>query len=149
VFTALKIQVEPFWVVTPCSIKAGHHRFGESCCLHLHEVTAQQASTWIGLISHYSYLIPLWISHIQPILSQRLFQIYTFLVSLWIKIHVQVNRPPMYIYCFTVFTLCFWVSWLLHNWLRFSVWLYDWIINWLTSNLSNELAEIQDKESSW
>jgi hypothetical protein len=33
-FTA-KIQVEEFWVVTPCSVAIGYQRFGGLCCLHL------------------------------------------------------------------------------------------------------------------
>jgi len=34
-FTAVKIQVEVFWVVTPCSVVAGWQRFGGPCCRHL------------------------------------------------------------------------------------------------------------------
>jgi len=33
VFTAVKIQVEIFWVVTQCSVVAGYQRFGGPCCL--------------------------------------------------------------------------------------------------------------------
>jgi len=33
VFTAVKIHVEVFWVVTPCSFVVGYQRFGRSCCL--------------------------------------------------------------------------------------------------------------------
>jgi len=38
VFTAVKIQVEVFWVVTPCSVAVGHQRFGGGglCSLHLY-----------------------------------------------------------------------------------------------------------------
>jgi hypothetical protein len=32
---AVKIQVEVFWVVMPCSVVAGYQRFGGPCCLHL------------------------------------------------------------------------------------------------------------------
>jgi hypothetical protein len=32
------IQVEVFWVVTPCSVVVGYQRFGGPCCLHLHWV---------------------------------------------------------------------------------------------------------------
>jgi hypothetical protein len=35
-FTAAKIQVEVFWVVTPCSDVVGYQSFGVLCCLHLH-----------------------------------------------------------------------------------------------------------------
>jgi len=28
-------QVEVFWVVTPCSVVVGYHRFGGPCCCHL------------------------------------------------------------------------------------------------------------------
>jgi len=37
VFTAVKIQVEVFWVVTSCSVVVGYQRFGEPCCLHLED----------------------------------------------------------------------------------------------------------------
>jgi hypothetical protein len=30
-----KVQVEVFWVVTPCSVVVGYQRFGEVFCLHL------------------------------------------------------------------------------------------------------------------
>jgi hypothetical protein len=39
-FTAVKIQVEVFWVVTPCSVVVGGQHFGEPCCLLL------QTETW-------------------------------------------------------------------------------------------------------
>jgi len=35
VFTAVKIQVCVFWVVTPCGVAVEYRRFGGSCCLHL------------------------------------------------------------------------------------------------------------------
>jgi hypothetical protein len=35
IFTALKIQVEVFWVVMPYSVVVGHQHFREPCCLHL------------------------------------------------------------------------------------------------------------------
>jgi hypothetical protein len=35
-FTAMKIQVAVFWVVTPCNDVVGYQRFGEPCCLRLH-----------------------------------------------------------------------------------------------------------------
>jgi hypothetical protein len=31
VFTAVKIQVEVVWVVTPCGVAAGYHYFGRPC----------------------------------------------------------------------------------------------------------------------
>jgi hypothetical protein len=31
-FTAVKIQVEVFWIVTPCS-DVGYQRFGGPCCV--------------------------------------------------------------------------------------------------------------------
>jgi hypothetical protein len=34
-FTAVKIQVEVFRVVTPCSVVVGYQRFGGPYCLHL------------------------------------------------------------------------------------------------------------------
>jgi hypothetical protein len=36
VFKAEKIQVEVFWVVTPCRIAAGYQRFRCPCCIQLH-----------------------------------------------------------------------------------------------------------------
>jgi hypothetical protein len=36
VFTAVKVQVEVFWVVTPYSVVIGYHRFRGQCCLHIH-----------------------------------------------------------------------------------------------------------------
>jgi hypothetical protein len=35
VYTAVKVQVEVFWVVIPCSTAVGYQRFGRPCCLHL------------------------------------------------------------------------------------------------------------------
>jgi len=35
VFIAVKIRVEIFWVVAPCSVVVGYQRFGHPCCLHL------------------------------------------------------------------------------------------------------------------
>jgi hypothetical protein len=36
IFTAMKVQVEVFWVMTPCSVAVGCQRFGGTCCLHVH-----------------------------------------------------------------------------------------------------------------
>jgi hypothetical protein len=35
-FTLLTYQFDDFWVVTPCSVVLGCHRFRYPCCLHLH-----------------------------------------------------------------------------------------------------------------
>jgi hypothetical protein len=35
VFTAVKIEVEFFWLVTLCNVVLGYQRFGGPCCLHL------------------------------------------------------------------------------------------------------------------
>jgi hypothetical protein len=35
VFMMVKIQVEVFWVVTPCNVAVGYQCFGGSCCFHL------------------------------------------------------------------------------------------------------------------
>jgi len=45
-FTAVKIQFEVLWVVTPCSVVVGYRRFGRPCCLHVQCITAQKTSTW-------------------------------------------------------------------------------------------------------
>jgi hypothetical protein len=37
-FTAVMSRVEVFWVVTPCSVVVGYHRFRGPCCLHLRNV---------------------------------------------------------------------------------------------------------------
>jgi hypothetical protein len=34
-FMAVMLQVEVFWVVTPCSVVVGCQRFGGLCCFHL------------------------------------------------------------------------------------------------------------------
>jgi hypothetical protein len=40
VFTAVKIQVEVFWTMAPCSDMARYQRFRGICCIHLQgEVT--------------------------------------------------------------------------------------------------------------
>jgi hypothetical protein len=35
-FTAVKVQVEVFWVVTLCSVVVGYQHFRSWCCVHLH-----------------------------------------------------------------------------------------------------------------
>jgi hypothetical protein len=37
VFTVVKIEVEVFWVVTPCSAVAGYQHFRGPCCLLLQD----------------------------------------------------------------------------------------------------------------
>jgi len=52
VFTAVKAQVEVFWVVLPCSVVVGYQHFGWRCCLHLQdEVNGSEGrkDTYIGL----------------------------------------------------------------------------------------------------
>jgi hypothetical protein len=44
VFTAVKIQVEVFWVVTPCSVVVGYQCFRGPCCLHLHFTIKMEAA---------------------------------------------------------------------------------------------------------
>jgi hypothetical protein len=36
ILTAVKIQIEVFWVVTPCGVVVGCQCFGGPCCLCLH-----------------------------------------------------------------------------------------------------------------
>jgi len=38
-FAAVEIEVEVSWVVGPCSVMVGCHRFGRPCCLHFHGET--------------------------------------------------------------------------------------------------------------
>jgi hypothetical protein len=45
VFTAVKIQVEVFWFVMPCSDMVGYHRFGGQRCLHLHCIRTQNSTS--------------------------------------------------------------------------------------------------------
>jgi hypothetical protein len=63
IFTAVKIQIEVFWVVMTCSFVVGHQRFRGQCftvrwkqqdppkrrcpTIILHGVTTQKTSTWI------------------------------------------------------------------------------------------------------
>jgi hypothetical protein len=42
VFTAMKIQIEAFWVVTPCDDVVGYQHFRGPRCLHLEHYTASQ-----------------------------------------------------------------------------------------------------------
>jgi hypothetical protein len=35
VFTAVEIEVEVFWVVTPCNVVVGFQGFGGPFCLHI------------------------------------------------------------------------------------------------------------------
>jgi hypothetical protein len=42
VFTAVKIQVDVFWFVTPCSVVVGYQRFGGPSWLHLQVVTPRR-----------------------------------------------------------------------------------------------------------
>jgi len=35
VFTAVKIHIEVFWILTPRSVVVGYERFGGPCCIHL------------------------------------------------------------------------------------------------------------------
>jgi len=39
VFTAVKVHVEFFWVVTPCSVVVGYRCLGGPCCLRLHSAS--------------------------------------------------------------------------------------------------------------
>jgi hypothetical protein len=42
VFMAVKMQVEVFWVVMPCSYAAGYQCFRKPCCLHLYTEDGRQ-----------------------------------------------------------------------------------------------------------
>jgi len=44
-YLVICIQVDVFWVVTPCIAVVGHQRFGAPCYLHLQGVTTQKTST--------------------------------------------------------------------------------------------------------
>jgi len=53
VFTMVKIQVEVFWVVTPCSVVTGYQCFGGSCYFHLHFTLKMEAvKSSDTLVSH-------------------------------------------------------------------------------------------------
>jgi len=59
VFAAVKIQVEVFWVVTPCSVVVGNQRFGCPCCLHLHPQDEGSTDIWnLSIVSHYTVSQP-------------------------------------------------------------------------------------------
>jgi len=57
VFTAINIQVEVFWVVTPGSVMVGYWRFGGSCCLHFQGEEVKNGGNMIlrnvGILSHH------------------------------------------------------------------------------------------------
>jgi hypothetical protein len=47
VFTAVKIQAEIFWAVTPGTVVVEYQRFGGHCCLHLQgEDSGNMETTW-------------------------------------------------------------------------------------------------------
>jgi len=46
----MKIQVEVFWIVTPCTLVVGYQRFGDPCCLHFHG----EARTYETLVSYHN-----------------------------------------------------------------------------------------------
>jgi hypothetical protein len=49
VLKALKIEVEVFRIVTPCSVAVGYDHFGGPCCLH---VQNEAARSWERLVSY-------------------------------------------------------------------------------------------------
>jgi hypothetical protein len=53
----VKIQVEVFWVVTPCSVVVGYQCFGEPFCLHVQgEVTYEGDTTAMAAAIFQCYL---------------------------------------------------------------------------------------------
>jgi len=52
IFTAIKIQVSLFWIVTRCSDVVGYERFGGPFRLHLHPLGSDlnQRSVLVGFI---------------------------------------------------------------------------------------------------
>jgi len=40
------LQVEVFWVVTPCNVMTGYQRFRDPCCLHLHPEGEGNMDLW-------------------------------------------------------------------------------------------------------
>jgi hypothetical protein len=53
VFTAVKIEVEVFWIVPPCNDMVGYKRFGRPCCLHLHGEKMEAPRSVETLISYH------------------------------------------------------------------------------------------------
>jgi hypothetical protein len=51
-FTAVKIHVEVFCVVTPCGVPVGYRRFGGPCCFHLEGEEMMAAWTSETLVSY-------------------------------------------------------------------------------------------------
>jgi hypothetical protein len=59
IFTAVKIQVDVIWVVTPCSVMVHYQRFGGPCCLHLQGEVSEDGGSidlWnVGILpQHYT-----------------------------------------------------------------------------------------------
>jgi hypothetical protein len=46
VFTAVKIQVEVFWVLTPRTVVVRHQRFRSPCCIHFHGESGYRYLVW-------------------------------------------------------------------------------------------------------
>jgi hypothetical protein len=53
VFTTIEIQVQFFWVVTPCSVVVGYQRFGGPCCLHLQGEVTMEAAEYSETLTSY------------------------------------------------------------------------------------------------
>jgi len=43
----MKIQIEVFWIVMPCSVVAEYRCFGSPCCLHLQGEVARMGKNGI------------------------------------------------------------------------------------------------------
>jgi len=59
------IQVENFWVVTPCGVVVGNQRFRCPCCLHLHWVV-----TPCSVMVEYKRFGGLFCLHLQEVVAR-------------------------------------------------------------------------------
>jgi hypothetical protein len=55
IFREIRIQIEFFWVLTPCNVVLGYQRFGEPCCLHLQDEDLDLNKTGFFISKNYAY----------------------------------------------------------------------------------------------
>jgi hypothetical protein len=88
VFTVVKIQVEVFWDVMPCSVVVGYQHFGGPYCLHLQGGDGgSKVQQNVGiLLQYYMALHPLRPQHGSRILC---FETYKFILTACHFVHIH------------------------------------------------------------